>query len=56
MASPDILEYVRSFLSPRYVDNLDPPFWFMKIRRQAADTESETRASTPFATATTSGS
>jgi hypothetical protein len=39
MVSPVILEYVRSFLSPLYVDNLDPPPWFMKIRRQSADTD-----------------
>jgi hypothetical protein len=39
MASEQEVAYHRSFLSPNYLDNLNPPSWFEKLRRQAKEVE-----------------
>ncbi len=37
MASAQEVDYHRSLLSPRYLDNLNPPSWLERTRRQTAD-------------------
>jgi hypothetical protein len=39
MASDAEVRYHRSFLSPYYLDNLNPPAWFEKARRKREDME-----------------